>query len=213
MRNMKQTQRRTVLTVAAIAVVVVVLWFGGLLALWPVLRAAGVSTEFWAMAQALTAIATMAAVLGGSVAAYRQLTEAAHVRHMAVADRLFEELNSPQNIDARRWIFRNLPDQPEEGSRLLTPEGQAAVKLVLNSLDHVAFLTQTGWIPDEMIMPWMNPMIVKAWAKLEPYVDYESRKRREPDYYTHARELAERCRAWRARNMPDAKITWVDDAL
>lgn len=213
MRNMKQTQRRTVLTVAAIAVVVVLLWFGGLLALWPVLRGAGVSTEFWAMAQALTAIATMAAVLGGSVAAYRQLTEAAHVRHMAVADRLFEELNSPQNIDARRWVFRNLPDNPEEGSRLLTPEGQAALKLVLNSLDHVAFLTQTGWIPDEMIMPWMNPMIVKAWSKLEPYVDYESRKRREPDYYRHARELAERCRAWRAKNMPDAQIIWVDDAL
>ena len=84
---------------------------------------------------------------------------------------------------------------------------------MLNSLDHVAFLTQAGWIPDEMIMPWMNPMIVKAWIKLGPYVEYESRKRTEPDYYLHARELAERCREWRKHNVPNAEITWVTDSL
>jgi hypothetical protein len=64
-----------------------------------------------------------------------------------------------------------------------------------------------------MIMPWMNPMVVKAWTKLEAYVDYESQRRGEPDYYRHARELAERCRAWRAKHLPDAEITWIDDAL
>jgi len=77
----------------------------------------------------------------------------------------------------------------------------------------VAFLTQAGWIPEEMIMPWMNPMIVKAWARLEPYVDYESQRRNEPDYYEHARVLAERCQAWRAKHLPEAEITWVDGAL
>lgn len=91
----------------------------------------------------------------------------------------------------------------------MTPEGHAAVKQVLNSLDHIAFLTQAGWIPEEMIMPWMNPMVVKAWARLAPYVEYESRKRREPDYYQHARELAERCREWRKRNVPNAEIAWI----
>ena len=50
----------------------------------------------------------------------------------------------------------------------MTPEGQAAVKRVLNSLDHIAFLTQAGWIPEAMIMPWINPMIVKAWASWRP---------------------------------------------
>jgi hypothetical protein len=62
-------------------------------------------------------------------------------------------------------------------------------------------------------MPWMNPMIVKAWGKLEPYVDYESGRRKEPDYYQHARELADRCIVWREKNLPDAQITWVGDAM
>jgi hypothetical protein len=190
-----------------------VLWIGFLFFAWLVLRAAGTSTSFWAMTEALSTAVAAAAVLGAGIVAYRELTEVSSSRHMEVADRLFEELNSAENIEARRWIFQNLPDDPGKGVRSLAPEGRAAVKRVLNSLDRVAFLTQAGWIPEEMIMPWMSPMIVKAWGKLGPYVEYESRRRREPDYYEHARELAERCRAWRAKNVPDAKITWVEDAL
>ena len=87
------------------------------------------------------------------------------------------------------------------------------MKRVLNSLDHIAFLTQAGWIPEEMIMPWINPMIVKACVKLAPYVAYESRKRGEPDYYQHTRELAERCHEWRKHNVPNTEITWIKDAL
>ena len=130
-----------------------------------------------------------------------------------MADRLFDDLNSPECVDARRWILSNLPDDPESGVRSLTPEGQAAVKRVLNTLDKTAFLTQAGWIPEETIMPWVNPMVVKVWAKLGAYVDFESRRRHEPDYYAHARGFAERCIAWRAEHLPDAKITWVDDAI
>jgi hypothetical protein len=212
MRNTRRSRRRT-LTVVALATGGFVLWFGVLLTLWSILHAVGVATDFWPMAQTLTSTVTMVCIVAGSVVAFHQLNEAASNRHLAVADRLFEELNSPENIEARRWIFHNLPDDPEEGSRTLTPEGQTAIKRVLNSLDHIAFLTQAGWIPEEMIMPWMNPMVVKAWAKLERYVDYESRKRREPDYYQHARQLAEHCRVWRTHHLPDATVMWIKDAL
>jgi hypothetical protein len=188
-------------------------WLAGLLFVWLVLRAFGLSTNFWAMTEALSTAVAAAAVLGAGFVAYRELSELACSRQMEVVDRLFEEMNSHENIEARRWVFQNLPDDPEEGIRSLPPEGRAAVKRVLNSLDRVAFLTQPGWIPEEMVMPWMNPMIVKAWIKLGPYVDYESRRRHEPDYYEHTRQLAERCLAWRAKNLPDAQITWVDGAL
>ena len=213
MRNAKSSRWRSVVTVVALAAIGFLLWISILLVLWAMLNAAGVPTEFWPMAQTLTSTVTMVFILAGSLLAVHQLSEAASNRHMAVADRLFEELNSPDNIDARRWIFHNLPADPEEGSRTMTPEGHEAVKRVLNSLDHIAFLTQAGWIPDEMIMPWMNPMIVKAWIKLEPYVEYESRKRNEPDYYQQARELAKRCGEWRKHNVPNAEITWIKDAL
>ncbi len=62
-------------------------------------------------------------------------------------------------------------------------------------------------------MPWMNPMIVKSWAKLGPYVEYESRRRNEPDYYQMANLLAQRCIKWREENVIGADIRWLTDAL
>ena len=152
-------------------------------------------------------------MLGAAFVASRELSELASARHLEVADKLFSELNSAENIAARRWVYQNLPDDPVEGIRTMTPEGQAAVKKVLNSLDRVAFLTQSGWIPDEVVMPWMNPMIVKSWAKLGPYVEYESQRRNEPDYYQIARLLAQRCIRWREQNLADANAKWLSDAL
>jgi hypothetical protein len=211
--NANWSGRLTLILIVAITVAGFLLWLGWLFFLWLFLQVMGASVNFWAMTEALSTAVAAAAVLGAGFVAYRELSEVASSRHMGVADRLFEELNSPQNIAARRWIFHNLPEDPQEGIRSLTDEGRAAMKQVLNSLDRVAFLTQAGWIPEEMIMPWMNPMVVKAWARLEAYVDYESQRRGEPDYYQHARQLAERCRAWRAKHLPSAEITWVDDAL
>ena len=187
--------------------------FGIELSGWLLLQAVGIPTDLWTMMLALSTTVAAAAVFGTAVLAYRELRELASGRHMQVADRLFAELNSLENIEARRWVFQQLPSDPKEGIRSLLPEQRETVKRVLNSLDRVAFLTQSGWIPEDMVMPWMNPMIVKAWTKLEPYVNYESQRRHEPDYYHHARALAERCCAWRAENLPEAEITWIEDAL
>jgi hypothetical protein len=190
----KRSQRLTLLVALAITGFGFLGWLAGLLFAWLCLRVLGLSTDLWAMIEALSTAVAAAAVLGAGFIAYRELSEVASSRQI-------------------RWVFQNLPDDPEAGIRSLPPEGQAAVKRVLNSLDHVAFLTQADWIPEEVVMPWMNPMVVKAWIKLGPYVAYESRRRQEPDYYEHARQLAERCIAWRAENLPDAEIRWLDDAL
>jgi hypothetical protein len=189
------------------------LWLGGLYLFWRLLQSRGAALDFWAMTEALSTAVAAAAVLGAGYVAYRELSEISSSRHMEVADRLFDELNSAENIAARRWIYQHLADNPEEGMKALTPEGQAAIKQVLNSLDHVSFLTQAGWIPEDIIMPWMHPMIAKSWDKLEPYVQYERQRRSEPDYYRHADELAGRCRAWRAQHIPKVPVNWVENAL
>lgn len=203
----------TLVLFVVITVVGFLLWVPGLTLVWLILRAIGVTTSLWAMVEALSTAVAAAAVLSGGFVAYRELSEIARTRYMEVADRLFEELNSPENIAARRWVFQELPDDPEEGLRNLSPEGREHVKRVLNSLDRVAFLTQAGWIPDDLVMPWMHPMIAKSWEKLEPYVRYEQQRRNEPYYYEHAATLAERCNAWRESGVPDTKIRWVEDAL
>lgn len=204
---------RTLAIIVGIIAIGGPLWLLAVFGLWLLFQAAGVVIDFWVMVAGLSSAFASVGILATGFAAYRTLAEMSSSRHMEVADRLFRHINSQEEVEARRWVFEKLPPNPEEGVRALTPEGQDAVKRVLNSLDRVAFLTQAGWIPEEMIMPWMNPMIVKAWTKLEPYVRYESERRQEPDYYEHARELAERCIVWRAENLPEAEITWIDDAL
>lgn len=192
---------------------VFVVWIGAMIGLGFVLHLANVASDFWAMTEALATAVAMSAVLGAGFIAYRELSENAKSRHLEVADRLFTELNAPENVQARRWVFQNLPADPAQGLASLSSTERDQVKKVLNSLDRVAFLTQQDWIPDDMVMPWMNPMIVKAWEKLEPYVDYESQRRHEPEYYRSVRQLAARCLAWRQQKLGDAPIIWLPDAL
>ena len=138
------------------------LWVGVQAAVWLLLRLLGVRTDLWAMIEALSTAVTVAALISGAYIAYRELDELSNTRYIEISNQLFQELNAPDNIEARRWVIRNLPDDPVTGLPSLDDEGRDAVKRVLNSLDHIAFLTQSGWIPDDLIMPWMNPMVVKV---------------------------------------------------
>jgi hypothetical protein len=203
----------TILLFIAITFISFVLWICGLLVVWFILRAMSILTDFWAMCGALSTAVAAATVVSAGFVAYRELNEAATSRHLGVVDRLFTELNSPENIAARRWVYQNLPNNPEEGVKSITPEGRSAIKQTLNSLDHVAFLTQARWIPDDIILPWMHPMIAKTWEKLEPYVNYERHRRNEPYYYQNIGDLAKRCHAWRVKNLHEEQVRWLHDAL
>ena len=107
--------RRTVAAILGITAVGFLVGILLLFYLWMFLRSLGFDPNFWAMTEALATAVAAAAVLGGAVLAFRELSEAGSSRHMAVADRLFEELNSKESVQARRWIFLHLPDDPESG--------------------------------------------------------------------------------------------------
>ncbi len=166
--DVNRSSRKTFLLIILITSGAFILWLVLQLLLWAILKSAGVSPDLWAMIEALSTALGAAAVFTAGFIAYRELSEISNTRYLEVADRLFEELNSEENIEARRWVFHHLPADPQEGIPSMSPEGRAAVKRVLNSLDRVAFLTQSGWIDEELVMPWMNPMIVKAWVKIKP---------------------------------------------
>ncbi len=183
----KRSDWSTLVLFLVITIGVFVLWIGAMLGLGFALHLAQVDSNFWAMTEALATAVAMSAVVGAGFIAYRQLNENTKSRHLDVADRLFTELNAPENVQARRWVFQNLPADPVQGLASLAREERDHVKKVLNSLDRVAFLTQ--------------------------YVDYESQRRHEPDYYRSVRELAARCLAWRQQNLGEAPIVWVPDAL
>jgi hypothetical protein len=211
--NSNWSGRRTLAVVAGYTALGLAIGLLMILILWGVLRARGSGSSFWAMTEALATAVTAATVIGAGLLAYRELDEASDSRHLAVADRLFEELNAPENLAARRWLFQHLPPDPVTAQAELTDPERDTVKRVLNSLDRVAFLTQGGWIPEDMVMPWMSPMILKAWIKLKPWVDYEVERRHEPDYYRQVRDLAERCLSWRKAHGMSTEVVWIENAL
>jgi hypothetical protein len=198
----------------ALSAIGLLLWIGGVFVLWLVLGYFGWSYDFWIMLESLsTAIATTA-LLGAGLFAVTELSEAANTRHLDVVDRLLMELNSEENIEARRWLFTKMPNgDPGEVLEKLDDTGRKAIKRTLNSFDRVSFLTQPGWVPEKTVMPWLNPMIVKAWFKLAPFVEYERERRNEPDYYQRAEALAKKCIDWRVKNVQSDDPVWLEDAL
>ncbi len=203
----------TFLLILVLTAIGFVTWVALLTLAWAALHLAGVVTNLWLIVEALSTALAAAAVVGAGFVAYREINESASTRHVEIADRLFRELNSAENIAARRQIFQRLPPFADGGMEKLSAQDREAMKMALNALDHVAFLTQENWIPEATLMPWMNPMVAKVWVKLKPYVEEERRRRREPEFYERAGALGERCLAWRAHHRPDAEIVWRDDAL
>ncbi len=208
----KLSESRVFLNIVALTLGALIGWSVLLVILW-LLIGRQISADFWAMVEALSTAVAAAAVVSAGYIAYRELAEGANSRYIEVSSRLFDELNSRENIEARRWVYLHLDGNLDHGLDLIDDQGQAQMKQVLNSLDKVSFLTQSTWIPDEIIMPWMHPMITKSWARLAPYVMYERERRSEPYYYRHAEQLAERCHLWRQTHVPQTTVEWVDDAL
>jgi len=56
-------------------------------------------------------------------------------------------------------------------------------------------------------------MIAKSWEKLEPYVIFQRNQRGEPYYYEHASELAERCFAWRNKNLEKVEVKYINEEM
>ncbi len=211
--NKKQSDASTIRIFLIITIVAFIILLIFLPLLWRLLQGVGMTKDDISLIETFASTIAAAAVFGAGYIAYRELSEASKSRYLDIADRLFNELNSPENIEARRRIFQSLDPDPEKGMKKLNAKDRDAMKRVLNSLDRVAFLTQPGWIPEDLVMHWMHPMIAKAWDKLEPYVMYERERREEPYYYKYAEEIAERCRKWRKKHLVDDSIKWIDRAL
>ena len=193
-----------------VSLVVFLLWVFGISLIWRLIDSLALSGNLFVAIEALSTALAVATVFGAGYFAIQELSEVSKTRYMEIADKLFIELNSEENIEARKIVYQLGSFDPSVG---LSQDKRDAIKKVLNSLDRVAFLTQKGWIPDEVIMPWMHPMIAKSWDKLEPYVIFQRNQRCESYYYEHANELAERCFAWRKKNLIRNEVNYIDDEI
>ncbi len=215
MRTLKRLSAGKVVAVAAVlSLGMLVVWVSLIVLVWLAIgRPAGDGWDLWAMLEGLSSAAAFATVIGGGIVVLMQLVESVDSRHLAVYNDIFREMMSDEDIEARRWIYLHLPDDPQQGLASLDPLGQRYVKRVLNSFDHLGFLLRQEWVTDEGLIEWVSPIVIKTWSKLGPYVEYESQRRNEPYYYEAARYLAKRCTAWWQEHRPEARITWVENAL
>jgi hypothetical protein len=211
--NQKSPGWTTFVLIIVFAVLGSTLWICTLFIVWILLRSFDVQADFFVLVESLSTAVAAAAVISAGFVAYKELSEISHSRHLEIVNHLFDELNSQENIEARRWVFQNLHGDPAREIPLISPDGRTAIKRVLNSLDHVSFLTQPGLVDEGVVMPWMNIMVIKSWIKLCPYVEYERKRRNEPDYYRTAEQLARRCIAWRRKHVTEKDFIWVEKAI
>ena len=122
--GLKKPHRSNLIIIFIITALGFLFWIGGLFIFWLLLNLFGATVDFWAMVKSLSTAVAAATVLSAGFIAYRELRAQDISRYIEVADKLYNELNSQENIDARRWVFNNLPSDPKSGLLDMTDEGR-----------------------------------------------------------------------------------------
>jgi hypothetical protein len=156
--------------------------------------------------EALATAFSAAAILLGFYLNYLGIQHASRLENLDLISRMFDKFNSPEQVEARTWVFQKL-----DGSKSrLNDKEKGHIKAVLKTLDEIALYFEISGTQDEAVMRYINPMVVKSWARLAPYVLEQREMRQEADYYIDAERLALRCIAWRIERYGSAKIEWID---
>ena len=127
-----------------------------------------------------------------------------------------EKITSPTQEAARRWIMDNIQVKKddedlaawyartntrimegENGTSEELPEGQKNVKLALNCIDYIGFISGHYWKIEGDALDWISAPVAKVWQRLCPYVRHVRMLRGQADYYAFAETLGELCIQWR----------------
>ncbi len=188
--------------------------------------------------EGVSGLATVALVVGGLIFTFVEYSKSEVDEERKNAETrfnlyqgIFDRLMSLGEIEARRWIIKNIPlydpEQSKEewvsqvrgiifnksltGGGGITP-GHQYIKQVLNSFDNLGFVMENYWDLDPALQDWLAPPIAKIWQRIGPYIEEEAQRRQEPDYYDYARRLGESSVKWRnSMDLPQPKF--VEDAL
>ena len=193
----------------------------------------------WSLLEGITSLMTFSMVFGGllfagaeyirkSIQAEREAEARDAEIHMTTFvffQEVFETVNNPDQVAARRWIIENLRtpmetdnldvllkemrralyDKPDGWSGI-RPPGIEYLKQVLNAFDFIGFVFLDYWFMETKLVEWMSPLVAKVWERIYYYVEDEASRRNEPDYYRHAREFGDYCVKWRRSQYPTPNI-------
>jgi hypothetical protein len=181
--------------------------------------------------EGFTSLMTLAALSGGFVfwvidRRQKESAEASQAKSLSFQQfqDIHDRLVNPEQEEARRWIFTNIPikspDQPLEDwfaqvtaviearpkrwDQARSP-GQIYIKQVLNNLDFIGFVCEYFWDAKASDIDWLSPPVSKVWLRIGPYVRHLRELRNEPDYYLSASQIGEFCIQWRQdKQLPES---------
>ena len=132
----------------------------------------GLNTTQVALIEAAVAVLqTLLLVIGGAVA-WRQLHEAQRTRYLGAIIRMFDDIGSRaayEDADAALGLPHRIEDY--------TPEELELATWTTRVYEQLAFLVESGMIPEKYIVPLDSRRIVWTWDALQPYIQEQRRLR------------------------------------
>ncbi|GAB4471108.1 MAG: hypothetical protein Kow00124_07910 [Anaerolineae bacterium] len=171
--------------------------------------------DLWSIFEGASSAGAFALAFGAGLVALVELNENIESRNLSTYKDVFERMMSPDEVAARRFLFQEMPKEPQAQIDLImaSEEARENVRKVLYTLDYLGFLVTHDWVTHEAVIGWFSPIVMRAWHQVGAFVHYERERRKEPDYYIDAENLAIRCKQWRIDHGLPVEPYWVDDAV
>ena len=188
---------------------------------------AGQANCAWDLLEGYVGMITLAILVGGLVFTVWEYSRQESQISFQIYEAIHEKITDPAEEAARRWIINEITvfedekdltkeqwiektsatihKQPRGWKEKLSP-GHINVKMTLNTLDYVGFVSQNYVNVEGPLLEWMSSPIAKVWERLKPYIDYERIEKNEPDYYKAAYHIGEKCLKWRQKKGMKSEI-------
>jgi hypothetical protein len=174
----------------------------------------------WQLLEGYVGMITLALLVGGLVFTVWEYSRQESQISFQIYEAIHKKLTDPAEEAARRWIINEITvfedekeltkeqwiekiskailERPEDWDENLAP-GHKNVKMTLNTLDYVGFISQNYVNVEGPLLEWMSSPIAKVWERLKPYIEHERLEKNEPDYYQAAYHIGEKCLTWRQK--------------
>jgi hypothetical protein len=186
-----------------VALVVMVVWLAAVRLIFDV---AGLASSEWGWLEGVTSVLTFAFAAGAGLLLLIEYSDADETRNLEIYRDIYDRLMTPQQIEARRKLYQDLPDDPGEAMHVVrtNPEYMGYYKQVLSLIDYFGFVVQQEWVTADEVIGWISPIVVKVWDRIGELVEMERDARKgESDYHIAAFELAKACQDWRDEHIDD----------
>ncbi len=163
------------------------------------------STQIALIEASVAILQTLLLVVAGAVA-LRQLYEAQRTRYLGAIMRMFDDIGSREAYEDAD-IALGLPHRIED----YTPEELELATWITRIYEQLAFLVESGMIPERYIVPLDSRRILWTWDALQPYIQEQRRLRDDGGAYRvsgdgrYFERLAQRAERYRKRTFGNTK--------